>query len=256
VTGLPAVDFQGQWFEVAWPHFMDAKTIAFDRFTEPTWESDKGMFVNVDGTDLRDLWAAILPGGVVVPILQIAGGGWVAGYCMATHEVLVYDGDAHVVEVTNFGREDTSRIVPFYSARDQRVYFTASADPLGTNPRQDCQIFSMEPISRDMRQLTFFREGDGHGSAQACQSNPWPNGCRIDFSRSFTPSQDPQTGTIFFVSTCDPLGQNPNGGRQLFAMQPDGSELRQLTNARGLVFGDDGALEVETVDTFLNAPYR
>jgi hypothetical protein len=106
-----------------------------------------------------------------------------------------------------------------------------------------------------MRQLTFFREGDGRKS-KACYSNPWPNGCRIDFSRSPIPSQDQQTGTIFFLSSCDPLGQNPNNGRQLFAMQPDGSGLRQVTNARGLFYGEDGALEVETVDVFLNAPYR
>ncbi len=39
---------------------------------------------------------------------------------------------------------------------------------------------------------------------------------------------------LVFYSTCDPLGTNPNGG-QIFAMRPDGSDLRQLTTARGLV---------------------
>jgi hypothetical protein len=34
------------------------------------------------------------------------------------------------------------------------------------------------------------------------------------------------------------------------------SGFRQPTNARGVVFGDDGTLDVEFVDTFLNAPYR
>jgi hypothetical protein len=63
-----------------------------------------------------------------------------------------------------------------------------------------------------------------------------------------------RTDARFRTSGNDPLGRNPNG-LQLFAMQPDGSGLRQLTDARG-VFRDHGALEVETVDTFLNAPYR
>lgn len=43
---------------------------------------------------------------------------------------------------------------------------------------------------------------------------------------------DPVTGTVVFPSDCDPLGRNPFG-YQMFAMRPDGSGLRQLTNARG-----------------------
>jgi hypothetical protein len=37
------------------------------------------------------------------------------------------------------------------------------------------------------------------------------------------------------------LGTNPNGG-QVFAMRPDGSRLRQLTDTRGLVVGADGSV--------------
>jgi hypothetical protein len=254
VTRLPAVDFQGQWPEVWYAHFVDATTILFDRYEQPTLEAQKGLFVDVDGTDLREVFSAVLPGGVLVPILQIAGGDWVAGYIMSMGEVTAFDGDLRVVQLTDFGRADTSLFLPFYSPRDQRVYFTASADPFGTNPTENCQIFSVEPITRDMRQLTFFRESEGH-ARNGCFPGPSPEGCRVDFNRSFKPSQDPHTGTIFFTSTCDPFGQNPNG-RQLFAMQPDGSGLRQLTNARGVFNGEGGALEVETVSVFLNAPYR
>ena len=53
----------------------------------------------------------------------------------------------------------------------------------------------------------------------------------------------------------NPLGENPNGW-QLFAMQPEGSDLRQLSNARGAVRGADGTVEVETVDAFWSAPYQ
>jgi hypothetical protein len=43
---------------------------------------------------------------------------------------------------------------------------------------------------------------------------------------------------------CDPLGSNPYGV-QMFAMRPDGSGLRQLTAARGLVGEADGTVSVE-----------
>ena len=47
-------------------------------------------------------------------------------------------------------------------------------------------------------------------------------------------TQDSKTRTVVFYSSCDPLGTNPFGG-QLFAMRPDGSDLRQLTHTRGVV---------------------
>jgi hypothetical protein len=46
------------------------------------------------------------------------------------------------------------------------------------------------------------------------------------------------------------LGSNPSGG-QLFAMRPDGSHVRQLTHARGLVTEEDGAVITE-----LPGPFR
>ena len=56
--------------------------------------------------------------------------------------------------------------------------------------------------------------------------------------------QDPRSRTLVFYSSCDPLGTNPNGG-QIFAMQPDGSGLRQLTDSRGLVKEADGTYSGE-----------
>ncbi len=55
---------------------------------------------------------------------------------------------------------------------------------------------------------------------------------------------DPETGTVVFSSTCDPLGTNPNG-EQLFAMHADGTAVRQLTATRGVVTAADGSVEVE-----------
>ena len=116
-------------------------------------------------------------------------------------------------------------------------------DPLDTNPSHDCQIFSIDPLTRDLRQVTFFHEGGDH--VAACFGDRRPNGCRNDFT--WPRSQDPFTGAIYFRSTCDPLGLNPNGA-QLFAIQPDGTGLRQLTNTRGFVQGEDRTTEVEMVE--------
>ena len=52
------------------------------------------------------------------------------------------------------------------------------------------------------------------------------------------------TGTVLFASSCDPVGGNPFGD-QLFAMRPDGTGLRQLTNARGMTTDPDGTVHVE-----------
>ena len=52
------------------------------------------------------------------------------------------------------------------------------------------------------------------------------------------------TGTVLFAASCDPVGANPSG-QQLFAMRPDGTGLRQLTNARGMTTDPDGTIHVE-----------
>ena len=55
---------------------------------------------------------------------------------------------------------------------------------------------------------------------------------------------DPITETVLFGPSCDPLGRNPFG-EQLFAMRPDGTGLRQLTNLRGMTTDPDGTVHVE-----------
>jgi hypothetical protein len=263
VTRLPALNLTGQWPEMRSPSFIDPQTILFERFTEPATEGPL-LTVGVDGTDLREVPRVALPGGQVIPVFSIIGADWIALRADMAGEPVKPHGDLHiseafvtdgtnVVQLTKFGRVDTCLgSSPFYSGRDRRVYFTVSADPFGTNPSQNCQIFSIEPVSRDLRQLTFFRESAA--APNGCIGDRRPNGCRIDFSGPCHPSQNPHTGTIFFWSSCDPFGQNRNG-YQLFAMHPDGSGLRQLTNAVGAVRGADHTYEVETVDAFWSAPY-
>jgi hypothetical protein len=66
-----------------------------------------------------------------------------------------------------------------------------------------------------------------------------PPGCTI-----LPAGLDP--ATLVFYSSCDPFGTNPYGD-QLFAIRRDGTRLRQLTHAGGLVTEADGTLSAENI---------
>ena len=156
-------------------------------------------------------------------------------------ESFLIDG-RNLVQLTNFGRRDA--FGELLSVDRRRVFFRASADPLGTNPSENCQLFSVDRFGGHLRQITHFEPSEGARSEAGCALPGPPPGCDVSGL-----VQDPVTRTLVFYSTCDPLGRNPNGGH-LFAMRPDGSGLRQLTDAPGIVTEADG-----TVDTELPGPY-
>ena len=54
---------------------------------------------------------------------------------------------------------------------------------------------------------------------------------------------------VVLESSCDPFSTNPNGG-QVFAMNPDGTRLRQLTATRGFATEADGTVDVELPGPF------
>jgi hypothetical protein len=144
------------------------------------------------------------------------------------NEVFVIDQQKNVLQLTNFRRAETRGAI--VDVDREHVYFGASADPLGTNPSENCQLFSIDRLGSDLRQLTNFRETE-HSLAGCRFGRP---GCAIGHI-----SQDTRSRILVFYSSCDPLGTNPNGG-QIFAMRRDGSGLRQLTDARGLVHEGPG----------------
>jgi hypothetical protein len=110
----------------------------------------------------------------------------------------------------------------------------ASADPLGTNPSNNCQLFSVDRLGTDFRQVTSF--GEGTASLNGCTIFlPKPFGCYVEFQ-----SQDAITESLVFQSTCDPPSGTNANGRQVFAVRPDGTGLRQLTNFAGLSPGNAG----------------
>ena len=130
------------------------------------------------------------------------------------------------------------------------MLFTASVDPFGTNPSESCQIFSIDRLGTELRQITTFNEGaapsaTGCGFREDAYLQPPPE-CTVGDLR-----QDEATRAVLFTSTCDVFGDNPYG-EQLFAMNPDGTALRQLTHTRGFT-EIDGTVDVELPGPFASS---
>jgi len=154
--------------------------------------------------------------------------------------------DRHdVLQLTAFNRDDTSP--GGEGARGviigDRVLFEASANPFGENPGQVCQLFSISTGGDGLRQVTRLPwDGEPYGIGCIFRSPScgiWP----------LSTAADQVSGTVLFSASCDPLGANPFG-EQIFAMRPDGSGLRQLTNARGMTTDADGTVHVEMPTPF------
>jgi hypothetical protein len=156
----------------------------------------------------------------------------------------------HVLQLTNFHRFDTGN--SNVTTDGQRVFFLASANPPelnGSNPSENCQIFSISVLGDDLRQLTHFGAAD-HSTFGCFAAVPLGQpGCFI-FGLNFAP----ETQTLVFDSSCDPLGTNP-AGDQIFVMRPDGSGLRQLTAVSGVVTAADGSVDVELPGPFAYQPF-
>jgi hypothetical protein len=151
------------------------------------------------------------------------------------HELFIVDG-THALQLTRFGYPDTGFVNAIGS---HRVYFTTSADPLGTNPEGLCQLFSISPLGSGLHQLTRFPD-DGRPK-RGCRMVAADASCHVDGIAA-----NAITGAVLFISSCDPLGRNPSG-EQLFTMRPDGSGIRQITAFGGVETLSDGGVRVEMV---------
>lgn len=243
--------------------FIDDETIWFRSTANPAGLNPEGIprlfTVKADGSGLRRV-PALGPGGAVADRFEITGRKGSAivfalvGEPVNTiefaesrpiEEAFLLDGK-QLIQLTNFHRSDTYS--EFLTENGRRVFFRASknvfstrANPAGTNPPENCQLFSIDRLGAHLRQLTYFREGER--SVRGCTEGP-PPGCVV--GPAF---QDPVTQSTVFFSGCDPFGKNPYGG-QMFAMRPEGSGLRQLTDFRGLVTQADGSATVELPGPF------
>jgi hypothetical protein len=241
------------------PRFVDDRTIEFKSSANPnglnrdcTYLPDGSlncpyvlMTIKTDGSGLEVPLPILvpLPGSTVEPIFIITGdrpeaiGVTVHGSATPAHtdvgpeinEIFVIDEGRNVLQLTNFRRADTGGAL--VDVDREQVYFEASAN-LGTNPSENCQLFSINRLGSDLRQLTNFRETTERARS-GCRFGD--SGCALGWV-----SQDPRSRTLVFYSSCDPSPGTKSNGGQIFAMRPDGSGLRQLTDARGLVHEGPG----------------
>ena len=208
----------------------------------------------------------VLPGASIDPIFVITGArpfaaplelcsGMPVNHILVVpdtiSEIFLIDG-VDVLQLTNFGREDTGFAgVSRVDVDGERVYFGASANPpeLGdNNPSENCQIFSVDRNGSDLRQLTNF--SDAPHSKVGCTYNSRGLGCASEVI-----VQDARTRQLIMYSSCNPPeGTNPDGD-QVFAMNPDGSGLQQLTDARGLFKQPDGTVVGELPGLVAYGPY-
>jgi hypothetical protein len=234
------------------PSFLDDDSIVFVTSTEQDgvlWNE-----VDTDGTGetVRRFPPAEVPGSVFVADLSLAADptelfllslpgtpeNEVEGLpLMSTlKEVFLRDGE-EVVQITDFGRADTGIGRGRLLGRDEEtVLFVSSADPLRSNPFNNCQFFSAGRRGEGLRQLTQFDTGEP--SQAGCTFFPI-SGCGVTVV-----GHEPANDTVRFLSNCDPLGTNPNGG-QIFSMRFDGTQLRQLTSLRSATTEADGTVVVE-----------
>ena len=243
--------------------FVDNETIAF--FTGSTLGTQVVFTVKTRTPfDVRPVTVPIvLPGGGIVPIFAITGARPFAAALdlpgtpvndaipgrNTISEIFVLDG-TNLLQLTTFRRDDTGvggrKLV---DVDGERVYLPASANPpeLGdSNPSENCQIFSVDRNGSDLRQLTTFSEAPH--SKSGCLYTPGP-GCTSGLI-----AQDTRTRQLIMYSSCNPLGTTPDGA-QVLAMNPDGSGLQQLTDARGLVQEPDGTFLGELPGLVAYGPY-
>jgi WD40-like Beta Propeller Repeat len=260
------------YFLTCCPRFVDNDTIAFQTYTDP--ENDPAgsqpadlnrlsfFTIGIDGRHLTALPKPTLsPGAQVIPTFGVTEGRIEflrvslpgtptgppispPGSIFPITEIFVQYGKKQLVQLTNYRRMDT--FPAFLTPDRKRAVFLASADPLGTNPHGSCQLFSIGVSGGVPRQITRLDPGFR-------LPNP---GCALAFGIGyglFRPiTQDPVTRTIVFNTTLDVLKLRPGvsvfeeRADQIFAIRPDGSGLRQLTESpRGTHFPNTDGVSVE-----------
>ncbi|MCK6556411.1 hypothetical protein L6Q96_17810 [Candidatus Binatia bacterium] len=226
------------------PGFADPRTVAFASSANPDNLNPKqvlGLFtVSVDGTNLTRLPPTevgpdseidptfVAPKGVPGVSLLLSDTPAREGPAGNVQEILLIDG-TNYLQLTGFERSDTTN--PVIDVHDARVFFVGSADPLGSNPSHNCQVFAVDTTGAGLTQLSSFDEAPQ--SEVGCNFGPLGLGCA-----TLIFGYDAPTDTLLLYSNCDPLGTNPDGA-QVFMMNAGGTNLRQVTHTTGLVIDPD-----------------
>jgi len=222
VTQLPSSETPPPSLPVSGIRFTDNDTLLFSSTADADGRHPEGgLFrVRTDGSGLEALpMPAILPGSRVVPRFQVTGprtdvlnlelpntppANPVPFFAPFTKEAFLLDRDK-LLELTNFSRADTFGL--FVGADGRRVFLNASVNYRGRNSTESCQLFSIDRLGRDLRQITDLNRGGSHSTT----------GCAIGSRDCYIgpTTQDPVTGAILFVVACDPFGTSPDGGQVL-----------------------------------------
>jgi hypothetical protein len=256
------------------PRFIDDGTVLFETFTDPIIDSvhlnpehDFAAFtVRIDGSGLKPVPKPAIPtDSHVVPSFGVFGPGInvirVAVPERATGRFscqgfpvteVFLEGGKKLLQLTKFGRVDT--FAGFVDATRGRAFFLSSADPLKTNPHESCQIFSIDTVGRGLRQITHFDLGY-FVHLPGC----FLSAGGVGYGYYRTISQDAVTKAVIFNTAQDPLHLGARradptvygySDDQIFAVRPDGTGLRQLTDAAGFTTGPDGSIRVELPGPF------
>jgi hypothetical protein len=254
VTHLPPFMAASGVLEISGVTFFDAETVGF------AMRSGEALTINLVNVAtgalvIREPPAAV-PGASFAPtfsinarnqrlfelaLADVVAENPVFGRDLVT-EIFIERGP-DVLQLTNFQRIDTGP--GFLVDRGRRVLFVASTNRLGTNPTNNCQFFSVDALGGDLRQLTAFDTGET--AEFGCTGSLRP-GCLV-----LAVAYEPAGEIVLFESTCDPFGTNP-AGPQFFAIRSDGSGLRQLTFAAGVIAVPAGTVSVEFPGPFAHPP--
>lgn len=210
VTVLVSASDDGQW-------------LAFPSFADLTGENpDRGQelfLMAVDGSQTRQLTDEPSPNGGSVTQVALAGGGeWVAFVANTdplgqnpdnVPQLFVVDRDGDGLrQLTTVASGSFGQIS--ISDDGGRLAFTHDGDLTGDNPDRSQEVFAVRRDGSGLRQLT-----DAPGDRYAARSALSGNGL-----------------TIAFESNADLTGGNSENQAEIFAIDWDGGNLRQLTETR------------------------
>jgi len=242
---------------VARPWLEDGTTLRFNTNTEV--DGFQMWTVKADGTEQPDkvppeAVPEAIPGAVLTDEYRITPGATTVYrgveddiseiYVVARKDPTQPESTEELLQLTSFGRPDTGGGGQYLDADEQTVLFFASPDPFGTNPLENCQLFSINTLGGNLRQITQWDEGEHSPIGCTAAAGLSPD-CRVD---AFVAERGAGPDTVIFETSCDQFGKNL--GSALFAIRSDGTGLRQLTHTRGASFYPDGTVSVELAGTW------